>query len=61
METSVAVEFSNLYIRWNEKETLLPKYCDNLKWILFCTRFVDDIFFIWISDADTLWEELIQD
>ncbi|KAL7476883.1 hypothetical protein ACHAW6_008090 [Cyclotella cf. meneghiniana] len=61
MGTSVAVIFANLYFGWHEKENLLPKYRDNLKRILFHARFIDDVFFIWIGDTDTSWEELIQD
>jgi len=32
-----------------------------VKRILFHARFIDDVFFIWVGDTDTLWEELIQD
>eukprot|EP00804_Cyclotella_cryptica_P006261 CCRYP_010110-RA/>CCRYP_010110-RA protein AED:0.23 eAED:0.23 QI:0/-1/0/1/-1/0/1/0/108 len=40
MDTSVAVVFANLYFGWHEKVTLLPKYRDNLKRILFHARFI---------------------
>ncbi|KAL7474094.1 hypothetical protein ACHAW6_000087 [Cyclotella cf. meneghiniana] len=61
MGTSVAVAYTNLYFGWHEKETLLPKYHDHLKWIFFHARFIDDVFFIWIGDTDTIGRELIQD
>ena len=61
MGTSVAVVFANLYFGWHEKTTLLPKYRDNLKRILFHSRFVDDVFFIWSGDTDQEWEELCHD
>eukprot|EP00804_Cyclotella_cryptica_P019481 CCRYP_006649-RB/>CCRYP_006649-RB protein AED:0.21 eAED:0.04 QI:0/-1/0/1/-1/0/1/0/367 len=61
MGTSVAVVFANLYFGWHEKVTLLPKYRDALKRILFHARFIDDVFFIWTGDMDSTWESLIQD
>ncbi len=61
MGTSVAGAYANLYFGWHEKETLLPKYHDRLKRIFFHARFIDDVFFIWIGDTDTIWRELIQD
>ena len=45
MGTSVAVVYANLYFGWHEKETLLPKFQDQLKRIFFDRHFIDDIFF----------------
>ena len=61
MGTSVAVVFANLYFGWHEKTLLLPKYRDTLKRIIYHSRFVDDVFFIWTGDTDHIWDELCHD
>ena len=61
MGTSVAVVLANLYFGWHEKEVILPKYRDNLKRIFFHSRFIDDVWFIWIGPQDEEWEQLLRD
>jgi hypothetical protein len=61
MGTSVAVVFANLYFGWHEKELILPRYHYHFKRINHHARFINDVFFIWISDTDTIWKNLIQD
>ena len=61
MGTSVAVVFANLYFGWHEKQNLLPKYRDTLKRIFHHSRFIDDVFFIWIGPMDATWDQLVKD
>jgi hypothetical protein len=61
MGTSVAVVFANLYFGWHEKQTLLPKYRDNLKRIFHHSCFIDDVFFIWIGPMDATWDQIVKD
>ncbi|KAL7474168.1 hypothetical protein ACHAW6_000156 [Cyclotella cf. meneghiniana] len=61
MGTSVAVVFANLYFGWHEKELILPRYQNHFKRILYHARFIDDVFFIWMGDTDTIWKNLVHD
>ena len=54
MGTSVAVVFANLYFGWHEKKLILPRYQNHFKRILYHARFIDDVFFIWMGDTDTI-------
>jgi hypothetical protein len=61
MGTAVAVVFANLYFGWHEKQNLLPKYKDTLKRTSHHSRFIDDVFFIWIGPMDATWDQLVKD
>ena len=47
MGTPIAVTYANLYSGWKERSELIPKFNKN---ILHLSRFVDDLFGIWIPD-----------
>jgi hypothetical protein len=61
MGTSVAVMFANLYFGWHEREVILPKYRDTLKRVYHHSRFIDDVWFIWIGPQDEVWDQLLHD
>ncbi len=52
MGTPVAVMFANLYFGFREKNTIIPKYQQNLKRLLKHFRFIDDVFGIWLGQTD---------
>ena len=54
MGTPIAVTYANLYSGWKERSELIPKFNKN---ILHLSRFVDDLFGIWVPDDN----ENIQD
>ena len=60
MGTPVACIYATLYYAYHERQTLLPKYSNNL---LMMKRYIDDIFGIWIPDDDNpkAWEEFKND
>ena len=60
MGTPVACIYATLYYAYHERSTLLSKYKSNLP---LYTRFIDDIFGIWVPDNDNpdAWEEFKQD
>jgi hypothetical protein len=59
MGTSCAVWFANLYFGFHEQSKLLPiRFKDVLASILFCARFVDDVFLIWLGECDLQWKAL---
>ncbi|KAL7502583.1 hypothetical protein ACHAXN_000521 [Cyclotella atomus] len=58
MGTSCAVWFANLYFGFHEQSKLLPRFKDVLASILFCARFVNDVFLIWLGECDLQWKAL---
>ena len=49
MGTPIAVTYENLYSGWKERSELIQKFNKNL---LHLSRFVDNLFGIWILDND---------
>lgn len=45
----------------DEKQNLLPKYKDTLQRIFHHSRFIDDVFFIWIGPMEATWDQLVKD
>ena len=61
MGTSAAVVFANLYFGWHERKRILPKYQDSLKRLGSYSRFIDDVYLMWLGSCDSTWHELIDD
>ena len=58
MGTSCAVFFANGYFGSHEKRSIIPRYRDTLKRVFYYTRFVDDVFLIWLGICDQCWNEM---